>query len=85
MRPPGPPECPGEHDARRLHAMAPELIGQTIERVEGYKQGVPPSCQRQDPASCMWIIVIASLDDRPLTAVRLERVAYCFVRCGRRP
>jgi hypothetical protein len=36
------------HDTRRLHAIAPGLVGQTIERAGGYKQDAAPPGRRQD-------------------------------------
>ena len=38
-----------EHDTHQLHAMAPGLMGQTIERAGGSKKDAARSCQRQDP------------------------------------
>src|ERR671919_360840 len=36
------------HETRRLHAIAPGLVGQTIERAGGYKQDAGPPGRRQD-------------------------------------
>jgi hypothetical protein len=36
------------HDTRQLHAMAPGLVGQTIEWAGGYKQDASRFCGRQD-------------------------------------
>jgi len=44
MTPPGPPERPREHDTHQLHAMAPGLVGQTIERAGGYQQDASRAC-----------------------------------------
>ena len=56
MTPPGPPECPGS-TTRRLHAMAPGLVGQTIERAGGYKKDAARICRRQASAAELWITV----------------------------
>jgi hypothetical protein len=39
------------HDTHQLHAMAPGLVSQTIERTGGYKQDATRSCRRQDSGS----------------------------------
>jgi hypothetical protein len=50
LKPPGPPERQGSHDTRQLHAMAPGLVGQTIERAGGDKQDATCVCRCQDPS-----------------------------------
>jgi hypothetical protein len=54
ITPPGPPERPG-NTTHQLHAMAPGLVGQTIERAGGYKEHAPRLCRRQDSRGGMWI------------------------------
>jgi hypothetical protein len=42
-----------ETRTHELHAMAPGLVGQTIERAGGYKMDAPPSCRRQASGGSM--------------------------------
>jgi hypothetical protein len=67
-----------EHDTRQLHAMAPGLVGQTIERARGYKQDATVPCRRQDSGGCMWIAVWVALP-----AACCGWVVLRFARCGR--
>jgi hypothetical protein len=40
-----------EHDTRRLHAMTPGLVGQTIDRAGGSKTDAPRLWRPQTPAA----------------------------------
>ena len=47
MRPLGPAGASRGHDTHRLHAMAPGLVGQTIEWAGGYKWTVAGRVRRR--------------------------------------
>jgi hypothetical protein len=61
-----PAGAPREHDTHQRHAMAPGLVGQTIERAGGCKQDASDACRRQASVGGLWIIGIglARLGDR---------------------
>ena len=46
-----------EHDTHRLHAMAPGLVGQTIERAAGYKQDATRACRRQASLGGLTLVI----------------------------
>ena len=48
------------HDTRQLHAMAPGLVGQTIERAGGYKAGCDSNVPAPSLRPRLWITGIGS-------------------------
>jgi hypothetical protein len=57
----------GEHDTHRLHAMAPGLVGQTVERARDMQRMQPPQPVVSQPLPReLWTLSRGRLDSRSL-------------------
>jgi hypothetical protein len=68
-----------KHDTYQLHALAPGLLGQTIERAGGYKQDATRTCRCQASVGRTWITVRACLniDSPPVSSSGGSRLPLC--------